>query len=243
MNLIIDVGNTTLKWAVFNENDLVFKTVTHKKVFKSTLNKLLKTFPEINSAILSTVGKLPEKDSQHLKNKVQNLHVLNANSKLPFKNHYKTPKTLGVDRMALIAAASIQYPNQNVLVIDAGTCITFDFVTKENNYLGGSIAPGIQLRYKALHNLTANLPLLEPQAPESVIGNTTNRAIHAGVMLGTVAEIDGLIDKYKEDYSDLTVILTGGDTKFLSKNLKSTIFANSNFLLEGLNYILQLNSY
>ena len=132
--------------------------------------------------------------------------------------------------------------NNNVLIIDAGTCITFDFVTKDNDYLGGAISPGIRLRYKALNNLTANLPLLETTQPLTIIGNSTETAIHSGIVFGIINEIDGTIDYYKQKYPDLTVILTGGDTNFLSNQLKNSIFANSNFLLEGLNFILDYNS-
>ena len=144
--------------------------------------------------------------------------------------------------MALVSASVQQFPNDNVLIIDAGTCITYDFVTAENEYLGGAISPGIDLRYKALHNLTAHLPLLEKKAPKHIIGNSTNSSIHSGVIHGVVKEIDGMIDEYREKHTDLTVILTGGDAKFLSNQLKNSIFANSNFLLEGLNFILDFNS-
>ena len=168
--------------------------------------------------------------------------ILDSEIKLPFKNSYKTPKTLGVDRIALVSASVKQYPDNNVLVIDAGTCITYDFITDENEYLGGAISPGVRLRYRSLNNLTANLPLLESKLPKSLIGNTTDSSIHSGVVFGVLKEMDGVIGDYKEKYSDLTVILTGGDTNFLSKQLKNGIFANSNFLLEGLNFILEYNS-
>ena len=167
---------------------------------------------------------------------------LNHKLRLPFKNCYKTPKTLGVDRIALVSASVNQFPDQNVLVIDAGTCITYDFVTQRNEYLGGAISPGIRLRYESLHNLTANLPLLKKRQPENIIGNSTKSSIHSGVVIGVVKEMDGVINQYKAEHQDLTVILTGGDANFLSNQLKNSIFANSNFLLEGLNYILHLNS-
>jgi type III pantothenate kinase len=161
---------------------------------------------------------------------------------MPFKNLYGTPKTLGVDRLALVSAASAQFSGKDVLVIDAGTCITYDFITKENSYLGGAISPGLRMRYQALNNLTAHLPLLDTKRPDHFIGQSTEQAIHSGVVFGVLNEMEGVIEAYKEKYSDLTVILTGGDANFLSKQLKSSIFANSNFLLEGLNHILQFNS-
>ena len=128
------------------------------------------------------------------------------------------------------------------MIIDAGSCITYDFINTENEYQGGAISPGIRMRYKALNNLTANLPLLGTEIPNSIIGDSTESSIHSGIIYGVLNEIDGVIANYKEKYPDLTVILTGGDSYFLSKQLKSSIFANSNFLLEGLNHILQFNS-
>ncbi|NNK40613.1 MAG: type III pantothenate kinase, partial [Winogradskyella sp.] len=161
--------------------------------------------------------------------------------KLPFINKYETPKTLGVDRIALVSASVLHFPDQNVLIIDAGTCVTYDFITNDNNYIGGAISPGLSMRYRALNTFTAKLPLLNVQQPKSVVGKTTESSIHSGVVNGIVLEIDGVIDQYKEQFGDLTVILTGGDGKFLSNQLKNSIFANSNFLLQGLNYILQFN--
>ena len=160
---------------------------------------------------------------------------------MPFTNNYATPETLGVDRIALITAAANQYPNKNILVIDAGTCVTYDFLNHQNSYLGGAISPGLTIRYEALHNLTAKLPLLKTEDTTFLIGNSTETSIHSGVINGLVNEIDGTIQQYQQEHTDLTVILTGGDTNFLAKRLKSSIFANSNFLLEGLNHLLKIN--
>jgi len=240
MNLIIDVGNSFLKLAVFEEDELLFKKSVGLDVLMKHIDILRKEFPDIDNVIIASVGKLKEKDSSYIQ-KYFNVLLLNANTPLPFKNSYKTPDTLGVDRMALVAASVKQFNNKNVLIIDAGTCITFDFINAENNYLGGAISPGIDMRYRALNNLTANLPLLEKELPDSLIGTTTNASIHSGVVNGAVCEIEGIIAEYQKEYAYLTIILTGGDANFLSKQLKSSIFANSNFLLEGLNYILQFN--
>ena len=144
--------------------------------------------------------------------------------------------------MALVSASVKHYPNNNVLIVDAGTCITYDFINNKNEYLGGAISPGLRMRYTSLNNLTANLPLLDISLPNDIMGNSTETSIHSGVVYGVLKEIDGVIEDYKLKYSDLTVILTGGDSNFLSKQLKSSIFATSNFLLEGLNFILQFNS-
>ncbi|HSM63616.1 MAG TPA: type III pantothenate kinase, partial [Gillisia sp.] len=152
-----------------------------------------------------------------------------------------TPKTLRNDRIAVRSAACKTYPTQNVLVIDAGTCITFDFKNAENRYLGGAISPGLQMRFQAMHTFTENLPLLEPEDEVELIGNTTVKSMQSGVVTGIIAEIEGVISRYSSQFEDLKIILTGGDSQFLCKRLKNSIFANSNFLLEGLNYILEFN--
>ena len=167
------------------------------------------------------------------------MHFLSHEDSFPFQNCYATPKTLGIDRMVLAAGATLQFPSQNRLVIDAGTCVTYDFIDEENNYLGGAIAPGLRLRYEALHNFTAKLPLLSLESPNNFIGTSTSESIHSGVVNGFVYEIDGFINEYKARYSNFIIILTGGDTDFLAKRLKNTIFANSNFLLESLNQTFQ----
>ncbi len=241
MNLIIDIGNTHAKMAVFQADKLVEKVSGALEDFQNNFNQLLINHPKITNSIVSSVGLLSEKQLEYVKKRL-NVLVLTSKTALPFTNLYQTPKTLGVDRMALVSAAVKNYPNQNTLIIDAGTCITYDVITNKNEYLGGSISPGIRLRYTSLNNLTANLPLLNKEISDTIIGNSTNSAIHSGVIFGVLFEIDGVIQTYKEKYSDLTVILTGGDLNFLSKQLKSSIFAHSNFLLEGLNHILQYNS-
>nr|WP_321232012.1 type III pantothenate kinase [uncultured Psychroserpens sp.] len=241
MNLIVDVGNTYVKFAVYNQSKLKEKVVGELKSFENIALDVLKTHSNIKKAIVSSVGKLKK---AHIKTLEEQLEVIELSHKLklPFANLYATPKTLGVDRIALVSASVEQFPDHNVLIIDAGTCITYDFINTKNEYLGGAISPGIRLRYRTLNNLTANLPLLETEMPQEILGNSTQNSIHSGVVYGVLKEIDGVIDEYVKKYSDLTVILTGGDTKFLSNQLKNSIFANSNFLLEGLNFILEYNS-
>ena len=241
MNLVVDVGNSFVKLAVFEQDTIECKRVVKMDVFLKEVDVLLKEYPLITKTVVSSVGKTKRSDINYLKKRLQVLE-LNKETALPFVNKYATPNTLGIDRMALVSASVFQFPNNNVLIIDAGTCITYDFITNKNEYLGGAISPGIHLRYKALHNFTANLPLLETEVPDSIVGNSTNNSMHSGVVFGVLNEIDGVIATYKQKYSDLTVILTGGDTNFLSNQFKSSIFANSNFLLEGLNYILQFNT-
>jgi type III pantothenate kinase len=241
MNLIIDVGNTFVKFAVFQGDEVVFQSTVEEPAFKRAFEIILEKHAKIDKCIISSVGNLNETALKQVKHSLK-VVVLNSETKLPFNNKYTTPKTLGMDRLALVSAAVKQFPYANVLVIDAGTCITYDFISSENNYLGGAISPGIRMRYKSLNNLTAKLPLLVTQMPENLIGNSTENAIHSGVVFGVLNEMEGIISRYKEKYSDLTVILTGGDANFLSKQLKNSIFANSNFLLKGLNHILQFNS-
>ncbi|MFP4845152.1 type III pantothenate kinase [Winogradskyella sp. PE311] len=241
MNLIVDVGNTFVKFAVFQDDKLIYKVSFELSEFKKEFKLLKKEFPELRKAIVSSVGRLSKKQIDIIDEDLK-LHELNYKTKLPFKSLYKTPKTLGVDRIALVSGSVSQFPYKNVLIIDAGTCITYDFVTSENDYLGGAISPGIRLRYQSLNNLTANLPLLEKDKPKTIIGDSTESSIHSGVVIGIIKEIDGVIEEYRAKHQDLTVILTGGDANFLSNQLKNSIFANSNFLLEGLNFILDFNS-
>ncbi|NJX16212.1 type III pantothenate kinase [Tamlana crocina] len=240
MNLIIDVGNSFVKLAVFQGDTLKFKKSVELETILDEIKELKQNFP-IKRAIVSSVGKLNAYDAEQIAKHFRVL-VLNSETNLPFTNLYQTPKTLGVDRIALVSGAAGQFPNEDVLIIDAGTCITYDFINSENEYLGGAISPGVRMRYEALNNLTANLPLLDTEQPKHIIGGSTQQSIHSGVVHGILNEIDGAVQAYRLKYPDLTVILTGGDTNFLSKQLKSSIFANPNFLLEGLNYILQFNS-
>ncbi len=241
MNLVVDVGNTRVKFAVFKADKLLYKKAVDLERFIEIIRTLKKEYPELKNAIISSVASISKVQIKCLKHNFRLLELTHL-TKVPFYNLYKTPNTLGLDRIALVSAAVYKYPNKNTLIIDAGTCITYDFVTQDNAYLGGAISPGIRTRYKALNNLTANLPLLNTEKPQFLVGDSTSTSMHVGVVHGVVNEIDGFVKRYKEKYSDLTIILTGGDANFLSEQLKSSIFANSNFILEGLNYILKFNS-
>ncbi|WP_066221606.1 type III pantothenate kinase [Formosa haliotis] len=241
MNLIIDVGNSFVKLAVFEADRIFDKEIVRAENFLEKFKKFIEKHQNIEKGILSSVGNLSELDVLAIKQSCKLLQ-LDHNTPVPFVNQYATPSTLGIDRIALVSGAVSQFKNKNVLVIDAGTCITYDFVSSDGIYHGGGISPGLNLRYKALNNFTAKLPLLEPEMPINLIGDSTRASIHSGIVFGILNEIDGNILNYQEQFGDLTVILTGGDTNFLSKQLKSSIFAISNFLLEGLNSILQFNS-
>ncbi len=240
MNLVIDSGNTSVKLAVFLKKELLWLTNTDKDGFHDAVKEVFTYFPDVSHAMVASVGSLSKKDLNVLAVfcKVQ---LLTSVAKVPFKNSYASPQTLGVDRIALATAAFYNHQHTNTLVIDAGTCITYDMINDSGEYMGGAISPGLQMRYKALHEQTARLPLLEPSPFVELIGNTTETSIHSGVINGICREIDGVISQYKGRFKHLTVILTGGDGQFLSNRLKNTIFANSNFLLEGLNYLLEYN--
>ncbi len=236
MLLAVDIGNTKIKAAVFENDTFIEKMVFESVDASKTLKKIFSKYPEISQSVLSSVGEGHEEMLSVLKNNTF-LTVISHTTLFPFQNKYATPHTLGVDRMVLSAGAVLQYPEQNRLVIDAGTCITYDFITTENHYLGGAISPGLRLRYEALHNFTAKLPLLSAEMPENYIGSSTQQSIHSGVINGLLHEMQGFINQYKKQYPDLKIILTGGDAEFLAKQFKNTIFANSNFLLESLNHL------
>lgn len=240
MNLIIDAGNTSVKLAVFDIGTMVSLQKVGPADFSEKIKEIFDGFPGIRRAIVSSVGFLGKKEL-NVVILFCPVHLLGHRSKIPFKNSYATPQTLGVDRIALATAAFYFNPRGNTLVIDAGTCITYDMVNDYGEYLGGAISPGVAMRYKAMHQQTSKLPLLEAEDILDFIGNSTETSIHSGVVNGVCTEIDGLIDQYNTRFTDLTVILTGGDAQFLSKRLKNTIFAHSNFLLEGLNYLLEYN--
>ena len=241
MNLIIDIGNTSVKLAIFDQEKLIFKEIVTLENLLKAVDDIKKIFSDVEKAIISSVRKLKKSDVDYIK-KYFKVIIVDTTTKVPFQNLYKSPKTLGVDRIALVSASVQKYYKQNVLIIDAGTCITYDFINSENKYFGGAISPGIRVRYQSLNNLTANLPLLETKTPQNLTGNSTAESIHSGIINGILLEMEGAINRYDKKYKDLTVILTGGDADFLSKQLKSSIFANSIFLLEGLNYILEFNT-
>jgi type III pantothenate kinase len=240
MLLTVDVGNTRIKAAVFEQDTIVEVFIFTREELLNQLNFILDRFQKIQNMVIASVGKVEKEQFLSLKNKAE-IHFITHESKFPFTNLYSTPTTLGIDRMVLAAGATLQFPARNRLIIDAGTCITYDFVDENGNYLGGGISPGIRLRYQALHDYTAKLPLLTKKEPETYIGNSTPESIHTGVINGVALEIDGFIELYKAQYAKFIIILTGGDAEFLAKRLKNTIFANSNFLLESLNQTFQYN--
>ncbi len=239
MNLIIDIGNTRAKIAVFNKNKLLVSNIFLNDNFIENALETIKEY-KCKNAIISSVANVDKKDMELLSSKIKVIE-LDFQTKVPFSNKYLTPKTLGVDRIALVSAAVSKFPYNNVLIIDSGTCITYDFINKYGEYYGGAISPGISMRYKAINNFTHKLPLLNQSKKFNLVGNSTETCIHSGVLNGVLNEIKGVITQYEKKNKDLTTVLTGGDIIFLANKLKIGIFANPNFLLEGLNKILTYN--
>lgn len=239
MNLVVDIGNNYFKLGIFENSNLIYTFSDKNSELNNEIEIVLTKYKNVSYAIISNVSSL----SVFEVFKKFEIKVLKLDSTLalPFILNYKTPETLGNDRLALAAAASTLYPHSNKLIIDVGTCITIDFVDHDNNFFGGSISPGLEMRYKSLNNYTANLPLLKIGDDYNYPGDSTNSSIHAGVIGGVCNEIMGFITKIDSKHDNIEVILTGGNAKFLSKRLKITIFANQNFILEGLNCILNLN--
>jgi type III pantothenate kinase len=237
MVLVTDIGNTRIKVAVFELDRIIFQEAFPMESIEKKMNILFKNFPNIKNWVLSSVKNTENWNIEVPKD--LKMHLISRQDVFPFVNLYKTPQTLGIDRMVLAAGATLQFPNTNRLVIDAGTCITFDWINQNDAYLGGAISPGLQMRYNALNTFTDKLPLLNPEWPISNIGDSTASSIHVGVSHGIIAEIENYITQITNDVENFTIILTGGDTDFLAKRLKNTIFANSNFLIESLYLIFQ----
>ncbi len=238
MILAIDIGNTSTKVAQFENNSLIDKIQFNTGEFTERFLEYFSSLPPNTPVILTSVAQNENEIVLWLEKNVH-LEKISHHSQMPFSNKYATPHTLGIDRMVLAAGATLAFPDTNRLVIDAGTCITYDFIDRQNNYLGGAISPGLQMRYNALEHYTAKLPLLTPYNIQKIIGNDTKESIHVGVAKAISYEIEGFIRDYEKKFPNLTIILTGGDTLFLAKRLKNAIFANSNFLLESLNALYQ----
>jgi type III pantothenate kinase len=236
VNLVIDYGNSSAKVGIFEREKLV-----DKHVFSSSegLKRFLEKIPAENAIVSSVRDEAAVVASwiMHAKKKF----ILNQTLPLPIKNHYATPATLGVDRLAGVCGAKHLFPNENCLVIDAGTCITFDFIDIKGNYLGGGISPGLSMRFQAVNTFTAKLPLVHPVDSPKLIGDSTETCIQSGVINGILQEMEGIIEQYKKKFMPLRIILCGGDTVFFENNLKASIFASPELVLSGLNSILTHN--
>ena len=238
-NLAIDIGNTRIKLGLFEGRDLVEKKVSQGWTAEEIIQ--LATNQQVKNVILSNVAdSIPAKLKDYLTTNFFFIE-LDENTALPIANRYKTPQTLGKDRLAAVVGAYQLYPKTNCLIVDAGTCITYDVLTATGEYLGGNIAPGINMRYEAMHHFTARLPKVEKKEENDWIGRTTEEALINGGALGVCLELEGFIGLCEEKIGKINVILTGGDADFLAKTLKSKIFVNQNLVLIGLNKILAHN--
>ena len=237
--LVIDIGNTLQKLAVFEDKSLLLKE-TFQGLGSEKLKNFIEQYGPFRGIIQSTVV-VHKRDMVEVLAKAGKFIPLSFQTPIPFNNKYKTPATLGKDRIAAVAGAFALFPGRNILVIDAGTCITFDILTETGDYLGGAISPGIRMRFKAMHTFTGKLPLIEPGEFTGLIGRSTDESMLSGVYNGILAEIAGIIHLYKEKYHDLLVIMTGGDHEFLHNKLKISIFAAPDLVLLGLNEIFDYN--
>ncbi|MDN5350422.1 MAG: type pantothenate kinase [Bacteroidales bacterium] len=236
IKIILDIGNTLIKLAHSESGRLL--VVQSFESEENLLNWISQH--SYSGGIVGSVKELPVRLLDWTREQ-SNLLLLNSNTPLPFKIAYKSPQTLGSDRIALAAAAFERFPDKNVLVIDMGSCITYDLLTAEGVYHGGAISPGIHMRFKAMHSFTASLPMAEPTLNAPLIGYDTQSSLQSGVMNGVQAEIECMIDQYATNYKDLTVLIGGGDNKYFDKRFKVNIFAASNLVLEGLRFILEFN--
>jgi type III pantothenate kinase len=237
--LCFDFGNTRLKCAVFNNRDFIQEIVLDE-ASTPRVEALIEEFkPE--KTILSSVINHPETLEDLLK-KNSRFHKLSYTSKLPLTTPVGKPETIGADRLAIMAAAVDLYPHQHSLSISLGTCITYNYVNRANEFLGGSISPGMQMRFRAMHEQTALLPLIKASHEFSLVGYDTKTNLLSGVILGMACEIDGIIKAYQEKYENLQVLLTGGDQAFFTPLLKSTIYSDPYLLYRGLYAISEQNN-
>jgi len=241
-NLVIDIGNTLTKAAIFEQDELVY--TEHYKALDTTILDTFLTKYSVDKAIISSVKKNSEEWEAGLKQKTQ-LIYFNAGMTTSIHNHYRTPTTLGLDRLAAVIGANYLYPDKDNLVIDGGTCITYDWIDAAGNYFGGSISPGLNMRYNALNHYTAGLPVVKQDDTfESNSGDDTETAIRSGVQNGIKFELNGFIESYAKNKQQLNIILTGGDSIFFDTLLKNSIFApyiknEPHLVLKGLNAATQ----
>ncbi len=238
MNLCIDIGNSSAKVTVFDRDKMTFYR-RYKKLSIVSLNKIISDF-HIKRTIISSTRQLQNKWTQNLKKKTP-LLILDHETKVPFKNLYHTPQTLGRDRIAGIVGAIKLFPKKNNLVLDLGTCNTYDFVDAKNRYHGGNIAPGMQMRFQAMRDYTDKLPLVIANLNKKILGLSTQEAMQNGAIWGIILEIEGYIKVLKKEYGPINVILTGGDAPFFANHFKKKIFAEPYLIPIGLNQILKLN--
>ncbi len=237
--ICFDFGNTRLKCAVF-ENDTIKEVVVLPNDSVFSIQAILNKFNP-QKTILSSVINHNKEIETLLADKTQ-FHLLSIKTKANFTSPVGKPETIGADRLALAAAATHFYPNQNTLVVAVGSCITTNFINQNHQFIGGSISPGMEMRFKALEQFTSKLPLIEKNWNYPIIGYDTKTNIQSGVLQGLVYEIDGFINAYKDKFANFNAVLTGGDTNHFALRLKNKIFADQNFLFKGLYALSETNN-
>jgi type III pantothenate kinase len=237
--LCLDFGNTRLKYAIFSGKDFKEEATLSDDNTSTIENILAKHHPA--KTILSSVINHNAEIETLLATKTK-FHKLSDQSKLPFTTPVGKPETIGADRLALVAAAVHFYPNQHNLIIGMGSCITYNFVNKFHEFLGGAISPGLEMRFKAMNEFTAKLPLVKADSNFPLVGYDTKTNLQSGVILGIAKEMDGMIDEYTLRYGNFNVHLTGGDMRFFVPLLKNKIFANPQLIFKGLYALSETNS-
>ena len=239
ITICFDFGNTRLKAAIFKENELLEIAILSKGDEAEVAELIHKWSPK--KSILSSVIH-HDKGIETLLSAKTSFHLLGPRSVINFTSPVGKPETIGADRLAIIAAAVDKFPQQHSLAISLGTCITYNFVNNQHQFLGGSISPGMQMRFKAMHEQTALLPLITPSSEFTLVGYDTKTNLLSGVILGIAAEIDGIIGAYEQKYAKFNVLLTGGDICYFAPHLKKRIFADQNLLFKGLYAICEKNT-
>ena len=237
--LCFDFGNTRLKVAVFKDNQMQ-EAIVLKDDSEATLHELLAIHKPEHSILSSVIKHNPL--TENILASQSTFHKLSASTKINFTTPVGKPETIGADRLALVAAAVHFYSKKNNLIIGLGSCITYNFVNQYHQFLGGGISPGMDMRFKAMHDFTALLPLEKETWNIPLIGYDTRTNLQSGVLNGMAAEIDGIIHKYEQKYSNFNVVLTGGNSSYFAGQLKTRIFADHNFLFKGLYALSQLNN-
>ena len=237
--LCFDFGNTRLKVAVFKDNEMQ-EAIVLKDDSEATLHELLAIRKPEHSILSSVIKHNPL--TENILASQSTFHKLSASTKINFTTPVGKPETIGADRLALVAAAVHFYSKKNNLIIGLGSCITYNFVNQYHQFLGGGISPGMDMRFKAMHDFTALLPLEKETWNIPLIGYDTRTNLQSGVLNGMAAEIEGIIHKYEQKYSNFNVVLTGGNSSYFAGQLKTRIFADHNFLFKGLYALSQLNN-
>ncbi|MDR3260797.1 MAG: type III pantothenate kinase [Tannerella sp.] len=239
MNLIIEQGNTAVKVAVYDRGQMLTSSV-FEEFGLSELVPFFERYP-LENGILSTVARPGAAWVACMNERLRHFLLLDDRSALPIEVRYRTPDTLGKDRIAAAVGANFLYPGRDILVIDAGTAITYEIVEAPGIYVGGNISPGMTTRFRALHQFTEKLPLVKEQAMIPLVGTSTETAIQAGVVNGIAYEMDGYINELRRMYPDIFIFLTGGHSFYFERRLKNSTFAAINLVLVGLNRILDYN--